>query len=190
MNESSMLSQIAQKDRERLSGYRDLLDFYRGKQWPGRERWGEKRLTLNYARIFIDKMTSYLMAGNNYTVEAVEDTSEARQRAEQAEKSLAQVYEANNLEKLESDLNKAISGYRLMLVSRNPELLPELISGDSIEALDRSVKSAQELTARIKKQLETQQQAERVPPGAPGRVEPDVANLSAREKIYLGLEKK
>src|SRR5512137_2411678 len=100
MSESNLINQLARLDLERLRGYRELLDFYQGKQWPGRERWGEKRLTFNYARVFIDKLTSYLMSGLNFTVEAVQDTPESRARAEEAEKTLAQVYEANGLEQL------------------------------------------------------------------------------------------
>ncbi len=55
MNETSIISQLANRDGERLRGYKDLLDFYQGKHWSARgERWGEKRLTFNYARAFID----------------------------------------------------------------------------------------------------------------------------------------
>ncbi len=112
MSETNILNTIAQKDQERTRGYRDLLDFYQGKQWPGRERWGEKRLTFNYARIFVDKITSYLMSGVNFTVEALEDTAEARAQAEHAEKTLAQVYEDNHLEQLdfETETDCAILG--------------------------------------------------------------------------------
>jgi hypothetical protein len=112
MTEINVLNQIAARDQERIRGYRELLEFYQGKHWPGRERWGEKRLTFNYARVFIDKITSYLMSGVNFTVEAVQDTPEACNRAEQAEKILAEVYEANNLEQLdfETEIDCAILG--------------------------------------------------------------------------------
>jgi len=89
------------RDQSRLSGYQVLLDFYQGLQWPGREKLGEKRLIFNYAKIFVDKITSYLMSGVNFTVEAVEDVPEARAAAEVAEKALARVYESNNLMQLE-----------------------------------------------------------------------------------------
>ena len=55
--ENSFINSLAQKDYERMRNYKDLLDFYQGKQWPGRERWGEKRLTFNYARVVVDKIT-------------------------------------------------------------------------------------------------------------------------------------
>ena len=112
MSETNILNLIAQRDQERIRSYHDLLDFYQGKQWLGRERWGEKRLTFNYARIFVDKITSYLMSGINFTVEALEDTPEARARAEKAEQALAQVYENNHLEQLdfETEIDCAILG--------------------------------------------------------------------------------
>ena len=62
MQTTSILDQLNGRDGARMQSYRELLDFYRGQQWPGREKWGEKRLTFNYARIFIDKLTSYLMS--------------------------------------------------------------------------------------------------------------------------------
>jgi Phage portal protein, SPP1 Gp6-like len=112
MNESTILGQIAARDQERIRGYQELLDFYNGKQWFGRERAGEKRLTFNYAKIFVDKITSYLMSGINFTVEALEDTPEARALAVEAEKSLSRVYDANNLMQLdlETETDCAILG--------------------------------------------------------------------------------
>jgi len=94
------------------------------------------------------------------------------------------------LEKLEADLGKAIGGYRQALISQNPDILPELIGGSSIEDLDRSLVTAQDLTEKIKKKLEAKTAAEKVPGGAPARSPPDTANLSSHEKIVYGLEKR
>jgi hypothetical protein len=96
-------AQLDRRDTDRIKGYQKLLDFYHGVHWQGRERWGEKRLTFNYAKVFIDKMTSYLMSGVNFVVEAAEDSDEARQKARRAEQVLYSVYEDNNLEQLDLD---------------------------------------------------------------------------------------
>ena len=88
MSETAILTQLARRDANRISGYRELLDFYHGKHWEGRERWGEKRLTFNYAKVFIDKVTSYLMSGINFDVEPTEDSAEAREEARRAESAL------------------------------------------------------------------------------------------------------
>lgn len=111
MNET-IPAQLARLDMDRSKGYKELLDFYYGRQWEGRERRGERRLTFNYAKVFIDKITSYLMAGINFAVDAVEDSDEARARAQKAEAALYRVYEDNNLEQLdlETELDCAILG--------------------------------------------------------------------------------
>jgi len=60
---------LNRRDTDRMRRYRELLDFYQGTQWPGRERMGEKRLTFNYARVVVDKMASYLMSGVKFVVD-------------------------------------------------------------------------------------------------------------------------
>jgi len=111
MNET-IPAQLIRLDMERVKGYRELLDFYQGKQWEGRERRGERRLTFNYAKVFIEKITSYLMAGINFSVEPVEDADEAGARAQKAEAALYRVYADNNLEQLdlETEIDCAILG--------------------------------------------------------------------------------
>ncbi len=98
-----IINQLARRDMDRIKTYKELLDFYHGVHWEGRERWGEKRLTFSYAKIFIDKVTSYLMSGVNSIVDAIDDSDEARARAHRAEQVLYQVYEENNLEQLDLD---------------------------------------------------------------------------------------
>ncbi len=103
---------LARRDQDRIAGYRQLLDYYRGAHWEGRERRGEKRLTLNYARVFIDKVASYLMSGVTVAVDPGADSQEARAKAQAAEAVLRGAYEANNLEQLdlETEIDCAILG--------------------------------------------------------------------------------
>lgn len=112
MNEASILVQLAQKDRDRIRGYTELLDFYHGGHWEGRGLRGEKRLTFNYAKVLIDKVTSYLMSGITFAVDPLGDTDEAKDKARRAEQALYQVYQDNNLEQLDFDteLDCAILG--------------------------------------------------------------------------------
>jgi hypothetical protein len=77
MDKNSIISQLNRQDIDRMRAYRERLDFYHGRQWQGREWRGEKRLTFNYAKVFIDKVTSYLMSGVSFAVDAVEDSAEA-----------------------------------------------------------------------------------------------------------------
>lgn len=112
MNETAFPAQLTRRDLDRIRGYKELLDFYHGCHWEGRERRGEKRLTFNYTKVFIDKVTSYLMSGVNFAVDAVEDSDEARARAQKAEAALYRVYQENNLEQLdfETEIDCAILG--------------------------------------------------------------------------------
>ncbi len=112
MNEIPIPMQLAHRDIDRLKAYKELLDFYHGIHWEGRVARGEKRLTFNYAKVFVDKVTSYLMSGINFAVEAVEDSDEARARARKAEAALYRVYADNSLEQLdlETEIDCAILG--------------------------------------------------------------------------------
>jgi len=105
-------TELARLDVDRLRGYKELLEFYHGRQWEGYAKRGEKRLTFNYAKVVIDKVTSYLMSGINLVVDAVEDSDEARANARRAEAALHRVYEDNSLEQLdfETEVDCAILG--------------------------------------------------------------------------------
>ena len=74
MNDVSIPTQLTRHDIDRMRSYKDLLDLYHGQHWEGRAVKGEKRLTFNYAKVFIDKVTSYLMSGINFAVDAIEDS--------------------------------------------------------------------------------------------------------------------
>ena len=106
------LAQITRRDPDRIKGYRELLDFYQSKQWQGRERRGERRLTFNYARVFVEKITSYLMSGINFAVDPAEDSDAVREQAQKAEAALYRVYGDNGLEQLdlETEIDCAVLG--------------------------------------------------------------------------------
>ena len=94
-------------DARRLAAYRTYLDFYNGWQWEGLPAPNERRLTLNYARIFIHKAASYLMGrGVTFAVEpphhAQPDTS-PRTTAQHAEALLQSSYERNSLALIDLD---------------------------------------------------------------------------------------
>jgi hypothetical protein len=108
----TLVAQLARMDMERMKNYRELLDFYYGRQWEGKAKYNERRLTFNYARVFIEKVTSYLMAGVGFTVEPAEDSAKARENARKAEAVLNRVYNDNYLEQLdlETEIDGAVLG--------------------------------------------------------------------------------
>jgi len=100
-------------DEDRLRRYRENLDFYEGRQWAGRARRGERRLTFNYGKAFADKITGYLLTGLSVQVEARDgDTASGRERARAAERALREVEAANGLAQLdyETELDCAVLG--------------------------------------------------------------------------------
>ena len=103
-------SQLNRMDTQRLAAYRTNLDFYQGSQWPTASR--HRQLVFNYARVSIDKVTSFLMQGLNFACYPGEDSDELKARARSAEQLLRQVYEENNLQELdyETEIDAAVLG--------------------------------------------------------------------------------
>jgi hypothetical protein len=101
---------LAQLDRSRISDYKANLDFYNGEQWA--EKSKNRQLVFNYAKIAIDKLTSYLTEGLNFACEPVEATDKEKELARSAEKVIYDVYQANNLQELdyETEVDAAILG--------------------------------------------------------------------------------
>jgi hypothetical protein len=103
-------SQLARMDSTRLAAYRTNLDFYQGSHWPTTSR--HRQLVFNYARVSIDKVTSFLVQGLNFACYPEEGTDELKARARSAEQLLRQVYEENNLQQLdyETEIDAAVLG--------------------------------------------------------------------------------
>jgi chromosome segregation ATPase len=84
-------------------------------------------------------------------------------------------------------LVEAVNSYRDMIVRANPDIVEELISGDTIESLNESLEKARSLIGRVRQGLETEIALTRVPAGAPERRPPDLSALSPREKIQYAI---
>jgi hypothetical protein len=113
------IQSLSQLDRSRFADYRANLDFYNGEQWLERSapsRRSGRQLVFNYAKIAIDKVTSYLVEGLNFACEPIESqTSNIKNQkgiARQAEQVIYDVYQANNLQELdyETEVDAAILG--------------------------------------------------------------------------------
>jgi len=103
-------SQLARMDSQRLANYRANLDFYNGSQWPTTSR--HRQLVFNYARVSVDKVTSFLTQGLGFACYPSEGTDELKARVRKAELLLRQVYDQNNLGQLdyETEIDAAILG--------------------------------------------------------------------------------
>jgi len=103
-------AQLARMDTERLTAYRTNLDFYKGNQWPTTSR--HRQLVFNYAKVSIDKVTSFLMQGFTFSCLPAKEDKGVLTRVRQAEQVLHQVYQENNLAQLdyETEIDTAILG--------------------------------------------------------------------------------
>ena len=108
----SLPQQLEQRDAARMRAYQENLSFYAGSHWPGSPRRRERRLTFNYVRTFVHKITAALMAGMAVDVEPVDSSAEAEARAATARRVLLNVAAANDLQELdfETELDAAVLG--------------------------------------------------------------------------------
>ena len=101
------------------------------------------------------------------------------------EQSVAELEQ--KLTDLNNALNQAIASYKALVIELNPGVPEELITGDTIEEIDKSLANAQTLIDRVRQGLEAEIAAAKVPAGAPQRAPVDLSALSPREKIQYAI---
>ncbi|MBN1177537.1 MAG: hypothetical protein JXA51_07650 [Dehalococcoidales bacterium] len=92
-----------------------------------------------------------------------------------------------SLEELGKTVAQAVAAYKEMVVESNPGVLAELITGETIEQVNESLKNARALMEKVRQEIEEEAAKTRVPAGAPQRTQPDLSALSAREKIQYAI---
>jgi len=85
------------------------------------------------------------------------------------------------------ELTDAVANYRALVVKENPEVLEELVTGDTIEDVNASLEKAKTLVNRVKEGLEAEIASARIPAGAPERTPISFEALSPREKIQYAI---
>jgi hypothetical protein len=131
-------SQLRTLDAERFRRYRENLRFFNGEHWPARSRRGERRLTFNYARALVEKVTSYLLDSASVQVEADDaETAAGRSRARAAERALRTVESANATAQLdfETELDCAVLGDAAYKVTWDAEAAEVRISAPDVQGL-------------------------------------------------------
>jgi len=106
--------------------------------------------------------------------------SEAKQGSEASTAELASVKEARD---------QAVSKYLGMAKASNPQVPEDMISGETIAEIDASVEKGKGLVASVKKTLESETAAAKVPAGAPTRGE-TTEGMSNKDMIAAGLRQK
>jgi len=90
---------------------------------------------------------------------------------------------------LSGNLTEAVSRYKDRLYSAHPELLENMITGETIKEIDDSLGSALALVDRVKTSIAEQAKEVTVPAGSPERSGPDLSAMSAKEKIAYAIGK-
>jgi len=106
--------------------------------------------------------------------------SEAKQGSEASATELASVKEARD---------EAVSKYLGMAKASNPQVPQDIISGETIAEIDASVEKGKGLVSAVKKTLESETAAAKVPAGAPTRGE-TTEGMSNKDMIAAGLRQK
>lgn len=91
------------------------------------------------------------------------------------------------LTELADSRSQTLSSYRALVIRSNPDLPEELIAGESVEEIDKSLASARALIDRVRQRLETEIAGAKIPAGAPLRTPLDLSALSPQEKIQYAM---
>ena len=101
-----------------------------------------------------------------------------RKALDEAEQKLVELGQA---------LSQAVASYKALVVQANSGVLAEMITGDTVEEVNESLKNAQALVDRVRQEMEAEVSKTRVPAGAPQRAPLDLSALSPREKIKYAI---
>ena len=88
---------------------------------------------------------------------------------------------------LNNTIAEAIASYKAMVVESNPGVFAELVTGDTIDEVNKSLEIAQALIERVRQEMEDEASRIKVPAGAPPRAPLDLSALSPREKIQYAI---
>ena len=110
------------------------------------------------------------------------------QKDEELAKANARIAELEQaVTDIDNAMSQAVASYKALVIKANPGVPAELLSGDSIEAIDQSLENAKNLISRVRQGLEAEMAAAKVPAGAPQRTPLDLSVLSPREKIQYAI---
>ncbi len=88
---------------------------------------------------------------------------------------------------LDESLTEAVTGYKALVIKSNPEIIEDLINGNTIESINESLEKAKALVNRVRQGVEAEISKVKVLAGAPERSSPDLSALSPAEKIRYAI---
>jgi len=84
----------------------------------------------------------------------------------------------------------AVAKYLGMAKATNPQVPQDIINGETIAEIDASVEKGKGLVSAVKKTLESETAAAKVPAGAPTRGAISLEGMSPKDKIAAGIQQK
>ena len=126
------------------------------------------------------------IAGKDTRIGELEsELSEAKSESEAKQAALDA--KQGELDQANQAITAAVAKYKEALVTANPSVPDDLISGDSIDEVFSSFQRSTAIVDKVKANLEADATAARVPAGAPANTGPDHGALTPREKIAEGV---
>jgi septation ring formation regulator EzrA len=116
--------------------------------------------------------------------ELAEVKAQLTEKDEQLTAANASIEESSaKLATVTEGLGKAVESYKALVLSSNPDIPEELITGDDIEGISTSLETAKGIVGKIRASG-----GGGIPAGAPGRTPPDLSGMSPMAKIRYGAE--
>jgi len=91
------------------------------------------------------------------------------------------------INEISENLSKAVASYKEQVIQGNPGVPADMITGETVEEIDESLKKAMALIEKVRQEMEAEASKMRIPGGAPQRTPMDLSGLSAREKIQYAI---
>ncbi len=104
-----------------------------------------------------------------------------------AQKEEEMVKANSHITELEQAVTQAVAVYRVLVVQSNPDVIEEMVTGDTIDDINSSLKRAKTFVSKVREGLEAEMAGAKVPAGAPQRTPIDLSALSPREKIQYAI---
>lgn len=198
MTEEGLPRVLASRDSDRLRRYREYLDYYEGRRGSPPARGRERTLTFNYARAMVEKGASYLVTEHRPQAVPADETPAARRQAAEAERALLEVWEENDLARLdlETEVDTAVLGDGAFKVVWDERERRVVVSAPDVQGLyawwvGDDVRRLWRVAARYR--LTVEQAAERLghaPKSAGGRTPSSVEVIEAwtAERFELWLQ--
>ena len=152
---------------------------------PEVEESGQSKDRVTELESLVAQRDKELAKANAHIIELEQTVADLDSEAASLKQALAESEE--KLTTISHSLAEAVASYKALVAQSNPEVLEELIMGDTIEAITESLEEAKTLVNRVRQGLEAEIASAKVPAGAPIRTPPDLSALSPREKINYAI---